>query len=347
MATLLSSASAAMAAWPKSLRHPQTCTPDCGSGKELAIDGMAAPPNNDVLAGQFEEMLEYDQLVGLMEDVNTALTEAAVKLEPLTEHLGRACNQKGCGERSKLQRLATQLDGLALSLKQATPRLEGVHQLIQQSRFHSARARCEFTIRERARARHLLCEEQVAALTQRDGAGARQNFSRDEKQARLSARDAACVEFTHCTERAEKIAGVVLGRKPATVEAMVTGLCHFMAAYSAGANALSQELGDTSDSMQQDQRPRNIVVMAERQKVPPSVTARLLPSMPVCDFGCGLLAGLTPWGFDTGCCQRDWQYDGSPAGADALYGSSNPTTPTEPSKARLPFTLPFIRTAGV
>jgi len=318
MATLLSSASTAIAAWPNSFRHPQTCTPDCGSGEELAIDGMAAPPNGDVLAGQFEEMLDYDELLGLVEHVNTALIEAAVRLEPLTEHLSRACIQHGCGERSKLQGLATQLNGLALSLKHAAPRLEGVQQLIQQSRFYNARARCEFTIRERARAKQVLCEEQVVALTQRDSGGGRRSFSRDEKQARLAASDAANVEFACCTERAERLAGVVLGRKPTTVEAMVTGLCHFIAAYSAGANALSQELGETSDSMQQEQQPRSAVVRAERQQAPSSMTARRLPSMPVCDFGCGLLAGLIPWGFDTDCRHCHWEYDGSAAGEDTF-----------------------------
>jgi len=348
MVTLFSSTSTAMAAWPNSLRHPQTCIPDCGSGDELAVDGMAAPPSSDALAGQFDEMLEFDELLGLVEGVNTALTEAALRLEPLAMHLGRACIQHGCGERSKLQQLATQFDGLALSLKQAAPHLEGVQQLIQQSRFHSSRARCEFTIRERSRAKQLLCEEQVTALTQRDSTGARQSFPRDEKQARLLARDVACEEFACCTERAERLAGVVLSRKPTTVEAMVTGLCHFIAAYSVGANALSQELGDTSDSMQHhQQQPRSVVVVAECQKAPPPTTARQLPSMPVCDFGCGLLAGLSPWGFDIGCCHHHWQYDGSAAGVDTLYGISNPPTPREPSKARLPFPLPFVRTVEV
>lgn len=313
-----------MAAWPKSFRHPQTCIPDGGNGEELAFDGMAAPPNGDLLAGKFEQMLGYDELLGLVEGVSTALTEAAVRLEPLVVHLGRACIQQGGGEGSKLRRLAAQLGGLALSLEQAAPHLEGVQQLIQQSRFHNARAHYEFTKRERARAKQLLCEEPVAALTQRDSVGARQSFSRDEKQARLSARDAACEEFVCCTERAERLAGVVLSRKSTTTNAMITGLCHFIAAFSAGANALSQELGDTSDSTQHHQ-PSRVVVVAERQKWSPPTTARLLPSMPVCDFGRGLLAGLTPWGFDTRCCHGHWQHDGIASEVDILHADGNHT----------------------
>jgi len=307
-----------MAAWPKSLRHLQTCSPGCGSGMDLAVDGMAVPPNSDILAGQFEDVQDYDELLGQLERVSTAFNEAALGLEPFAVHLGKACMQHGCMQESKTQQLVLQLNGLALSLKHAAPRLEGVQQLIQQSRFYNARARCEFTIRERARAKQVLCEEQVVALTQRDSGGGRRSFSRDEKQARLAASDAANVEFACCTERAERLAGVVLGRKPTTVEAMVTGLCHFIAAYSAGANALSQELGETSDSMQQEQQPRSAVVRAERQQAPSSMTARRLPSMPVCDFGCGLLAGLIPWGFDTDCRHCHWEYDGSAAGEDTF-----------------------------
>jgi hypothetical protein len=341
MAKLLTNASTAMAAWPKSLRHPQTCNPDCGSNGGVAVDGMAAPPNNDMLARQFEEMLDYDELLGLVEGINTALTEATLRLEPLAVHMGRACFQQGCGEGSKLQRLTTQLDQLALSLKNAAPHLEGVQQLIQQSKFHSARARCEFIVRERVRAKQLHCDEQVAALTQRDSAGARQVFSRDEKLARLSARDAACEEFACCTERAERLAGVVLDRKPTTVEAMLTGLCHSIAAYSAGANALSQELSDTSDSTQHhQQQPRRSVVVAEYKEAPQSMAGRL-PRMPACDFGCGFLAGLTPWGGDIACCHRQWPHDGTATGVDTLYGSGNPRAHKAPTESRLPLPLPL------
>jgi len=341
MATLLSSTSTAMAAWPKSLRHLQTCSPGCGSGMDLAVDGMAVPPDSDILSGQFEDVQDYDELLGQMERVSTALTEAALGLEPFAVHLGKACMQHGCMQESKTQQLVLQLNGLALSLKEAVPKLEGVRQLIQQSKFHCARARCEFTLRERTRAKKLLCDEQVADLTRRDRAGARQSFSRNEKQARLLARDAACKEFACCTERAERLAGAVLGRKSTAVEAMLTGLCHFIAAFSVGANAPCQELGDTSDATQHHQQPWRIVV-AECQAWPTPTTTRLLPTMPpttlpllttatpyttphtpcstpVCDFGFGLLAVLSSWGCYTGCCHCHWQHNGTAREEDTLW----------------------------
>lgn len=350
MATLLTSAaSSAMASWPKSLRHTQTCSQDCsGSDGELAVDGMVAPPDNDILSGRFAEMLDYDELLGLMEGVSAALTEVGWRLEPLAAHLARSCAQHGCEEGSKLRRLVARLDGLAVGLKRAAPRLEGVQQVIQQSKFHSARARCEFSIRERARAKQLFCDDQVTALTQRDGTGARQSFTRDEKLARLLARDAAREEFACCTERVERLAGAVLGRKSTTVEAMLTGLSHFVAACSVGVNDLSQELNGASDSMQSHQQQLLRVVVAEDRQPdychwPTPTTARTLPSMPVCDFGYSLLAALSSWGCETDCCHRQWQHDSTDRGVDTLSLKGNtvtyPTTHRAASEARLPFSI--------
>jgi len=342
MVALFSTSSTAIAAMPKPLRHPQTCHHDCISVEDSTVDGVAAPPESDILARQFEEMLDYDELLTLVEGVSTALTDAALRMEPLAEHVGRACSLQDCGEGNKLQRLASQLDGLSLSLKHAAPHLEAVQQLIQQSKFHSARARCEFTIRERVRAKQLRCDEQVAALTQRDRAGARQSFSRDEKLARLSARDVACEEFACCTERAERLAGVVLHRKPTAVSAILTGLCHFITAFSAGANALKQELNDTGDSTQHHQQQAwRLLVVAGHTEAPQPANSRM-PRLPACDFGCGFLADLTPWGSDNSFCRGGrWQHDGTAAGVDTLYGNGKPTTDSSWTEARKQLPLPL------
>jgi len=195
-------------------------------------------PQDDQLGSIFGELQDFSALTSLLEDAAAALLQVPEKLDPLVEHLGGA----GAGESPEARlvlRLTRELGALSSRLKGAAPHLEGMQQLVRQSRFQGIRAREAFASREAARVTKLQCEEQAAALYVR---ATEQPFALEEKKARLAARETAHEAFRSASDRAERAAGTVLCRKPATTAAMLSRFCHYVAAASENTRALEREL---------------------------------------------------------------------------------------------------------